>query len=106
MQGGRGTSVQLLLSLQPWFLGCGSGGCGRGFPFGRVVEEVQAAAAGGNDIGHKLGAFSADVSQRAAVSVEVRKLLLHGAAGQRAQRPEERRGRGGEGGGLIRGCTH
>lgn len=56
----------------------GSGSSGRsGFPLGSVVEDVQAAAAGGNDIGDELGAFGADVAQRAAVSVQVGELLLH-----------------------------
>lgn len=62
---------------------------GGGLPLGGVVEDVQTAAAGGNDVGDELGAFGADVAQRAAVCVQVGELLLHGAAGQAAQGPAE-----------------
>lgn len=48
-----------------------------GLPLGSVVEDVQAPAAGGNDIGDEFGALGAHVPQRAAVGVEVRELLLH-----------------------------
>lgn len=58
------------------------GGGGPGLPLGSVVEDVQASAAGGDDIGDELGALGADVAQRAAVGVQVRELLLHRAAGQ------------------------
>lgn len=53
-------------------------------PLGGVVEEVQAAAAGGDHVGHELGAVAAHVPQAAAVGVEVRKLLLHRALGETA----------------------
>lgn len=68
---GLGVDVEVGLSLQLW------PGGGFGFPFGGVVKDVQTPAAGGNDIGDKFGAFGADVAQRAAVSVQVGKLLLH-----------------------------
>lgn len=67
--------------------GGAGGGVGRGLlALGRVVEDVQAASAGGDDVGHELGALGADVAQAAAVGVQVGELLLHRAAGQRAQR--------------------
>lgn len=53
-----------------------------GLPLRGVVEDVQASAAGGNDVGDELGALGADVAQRAAVGVQVRELLFHRAAGQ------------------------
>lgn len=51
-----------------------------------VVDDVEAAAAGRNNIRDKLGAFGANVSQCAACHVEVRKLIFDGTAGQGAQR--------------------
>ncbi len=64
---------------------------GRSFiAFGCVVDEVQAPAAGGNDIGHKLCAVRAHVSQVAACSVQVWKLFLHRVSGERAQRPADK----------------
>lgn len=64
-----------------------SSSSGSGRSFGSVVEDVQAAAAGGNDVGYEFGAVGANVAQRAAVRVQVGELLLHRAAGQAAQRP-------------------
>ena len=54
-----------------------SGGGRPDFLLGSVVEDVQASAAGGNDIGNEFGALGADVAQRAAVGVQVGELLLH-----------------------------
>lgn len=54
-----------------------SSGSSFGLPLGSVVENVQAPATGEDDIGDEFGAFSANVPQRAAVSVEVGELLLH-----------------------------
>lgn len=85
------TSLKVGLTLQPWSLSSGSSSSS-GLPLGSVVEDVQAAAAGGNDVGNEFGAFSADVAQRAAVSVQVGELLLHRAAGQAAQGPAEGQG--------------
>lgn len=53
------------------------GGGRSDLPLGSVVEDVQAPAAGGNDISHKFGAFGADVAQRATVSIQVGELLLY-----------------------------
>lgn len=53
-----------------------------GLPLRSVVENVQASAAGGNDVGDEFGALGADVTQRAAVGVQVRELLLHRATRQ------------------------
>lgn len=50
---------------------------GPGLPLRSVVEDVQASATGGNDIGDEFGALGADVTQRAAVGVQVRELLFH-----------------------------
>lgn len=63
--------------------------CSSGRSFGSVVEDVQAAAAGRDDVGNEFGALGANVAQRAAVRVQVGELLLHRAAGQAAQRPAE-----------------
>lgn len=58
--------------------------------FRSVVDYIEAAAAGRNDIGDKLGAFGTDVSESAARDVQVRELVFDGVTGQRAQRPETR----------------
>lgn len=42
-----------------------------------VVEDVQAAPAGQDDVCHKLSAVGADVTQSAAMSVQMREFLLH-----------------------------
>lgn len=64
-----------------------------GLPLRRVVQDVQAPAAGGNDVDDELGALGADVAQRAAVGVQVGELLLHRAAGQRSHGSAEEHGR-------------
>lgn len=83
-------SLEVGLTLQLWSLS--SSGGSFGLPLGSVVEDVQAPAAGRYDIGDKFGAFSADVSERAAMCVQVGELLLHRAAGQSAQGPAEGQG--------------
>lgn len=85
------TSLKVGLTLQLWSLSSSSSSSS-GLPLGSVVEDVQAAAAGENDVSNEFGAFSADVSQRAAVSVQVGELLLHRVAGQAAQGPAEGQG--------------
>lgn len=72
------------MELQLWTLSSSASSGGSGFSLGSVVEDVQAAPAGGDDIGDELGAFGADIAQRAAMSVQVGELLLHRAAGQAA----------------------
>ena len=52
-------SLEVGLTLQLWSL---SASRSSGFSLGGVVEDVQAPAAGGNDISHKFGAFGADVT--------------------------------------------
>lgn len=72
--------LDLGLALQLWSLsssGSSSSSSSFGLPLGSIVEDVQAPATGGNDIGDEFGAFGADVPQRAAVSVQVGELLLH-----------------------------
>lgn len=70
--------LDLGLALQLWSLSSsGSSSSSFGLPLGSIVEDVQAPATGGNDIGDEFGAFGADVPQRAAVSVQVGELLLH-----------------------------
>lgn len=59
-------------------------------PLGSVVEDVQAPAAGRDDISHKLGAVCTDIPQAAAVGVQVGELLLHRSAGESTQRSVER----------------
>lgn len=88
-----GLSLEVGLTLQLRSLSSSGGGGGSfGLPLGSVVEDVEAPAAGGNDVGDEFGAFGADVTQRAAVSVQVGELLLHRATGQTAQRSAKRRG--------------
>lgn len=83
-------SIIVLVDSASW----GHGGVMRGrarawlLSFRGVVDDVEATAAGRNDICDELGAFGANVSQSAACDVEVRKLVFDGTAGQRAQRPE------------------
>lgn len=70
--------LDLGLALQLWSLSSSSSSSSSfGLPLGSIVEDVQAPATGGNDIGDEFGAFSTDVSQCAAVSVQVGELLLH-----------------------------
>lgn len=89
---GLSLEVGLTLQLRSLSSSGGGGGSSFGLPLGSVVEDVEAPAAGGNDVGDEFGAFGADVTQRAAVSVQVGELLLHRATGQTAQRSAKRRG--------------
>lgn len=59
-------------------------------PLGSVVEDVQAPAAGRDDISHKLGAVRTNIPQAAATGVQVGELLLHRPAGESTQRSVER----------------
>lgn len=86
-------SIIVLVDSTSW----GHGGVVRGrtrawlLSFRCVVDDVEAAAAGRNNISDELGAFGANISQSAACDVEVRKFIFNGTAGQRAQRPETHR---------------
>lgn len=60
--------------MQLWSL---RGSSSFGLPLGSVVEDVQTPAAGRNDVGDEFGAFGADVTQRAAMGIQVGELLLH-----------------------------
>lgn len=51
-------------------------------PLRSVVEDVQTPATGGNYISNEFGALGADVSQRAAMGVQVGELLFHRAMRQ------------------------
>lgn len=66
-------------------------GDGRSFrlSLGSVVEDVQASAAGRNDISNEFGALSTNVTQRAAMSVQVGEVFLHRAPGETSEGPVE-----------------
>lgn len=72
------TSLKMELLLKLRSISANSSSSSRfGFPFGSVVEDVQASAAGGNDISNELGTVGADITQRAAMSIQVGELLLN-----------------------------